>query len=261
MKALGVVLCMAAAVLAATSCAAQRQPGAPKAGVVRIMSYNVHHCEGADNKVDVKRVADRIRAENPDFACINEIKPAQALELGEKAGMYAVPCGMRSFNAILSRRPPTRIEEVALRWRTYGPRSLMICEYPEFAVGVMHFEYGPEVLKHRVDSAAVVCDTLRKYGKPVFIAGDWNSEPQSEPVNVLRRSVKILSNEHVRTWHGFGLHKTMQPGKKEYCIDYISVNSAFADRVSVIETHVVKDDEASDHYPVMATLRISPAGN
>ena len=249
-------LCAAAdVVFAAAPCAAQFGQAAPKAGVVRIMSYNVHHCEGADGKVDVQRVADRIKAENPDFACINEIKPAQALELGKKTGLHATPCGMGSFNAILSRKPPARIDEVALRWKKYGPRSLMICEYPEFAVGVMHLEYGPKVVKYRMDSVAIACDALKKYDKPVFLAGDWNSEPQSEPVAMLRRCVKILSDEHVRTWHGFGLHKTMQLGKKEYCIDYIAVNLKFSDRVKVIETHLAKDDEASDHYPVVATLR------
>ena len=35
---------------------------------VRIMSWNVRHCRGQDNKTNVKRVAERIIAENPDFA-------------------------------------------------------------------------------------------------------------------------------------------------------------------------------------------------
>ncbi len=229
----------------------------PQTNVVRIMSYNVRHCRGADNKVDVKRVSGRIKAENPDFACLNEIKPPQALELGKKVGMFATPCGLRSCNAILSRKPPIHIEEVALPWNYYGPRSLMVCEFPEFAVAVMHYDCSEKALQCRIDSAAIVRDTIARYGKPVFVAGDWNAEPHTEPIAALRGCVKILSEEKTRTWHGFGKHKTLQPGKTEYCIDYISVDLKSADRVTLIETHVVKDDVTSDHYPVVATFRLA----
>ena len=224
---------------------------------VRIMSWNVRHCRGQDNKTNVKRVAERIIAENPDFACLNEIKPLQSLELGKRVGMFATPCGMRSRNAILSRKPPIRIEETALPWNNYGPRSLMVCEFPAFAVAVMHYDCGEKAQKCRIDSAAIVRDTLARYDKPVFVDGDWNAEPHTAPITALRKCVKILSEEKTRTWHAFGRHKTLQPGKDEYCIDYISVDAKSADRVTIVETLVVKDDVASDHYPVVSTLRLS----
>ena len=242
------------ALFASVVCIAPAEAGR---SAVKIMSYNVRHCKGADNKPDAVRTAARIKDENPDFVCLNEIKPARALELGKLSGMFATPCGMRSANAILSRTPPVRIEEVALPWAAYGPRSLMICEFGDFAVGVMHFDCGEKSLKSRVESAAVVRGVLARYAKPVFIAGDWNSEPQTAPVAELRKSLKILSPENVRTWHGFGKYKAMQPGKMEYCIDYIAVDAKSADRVAVAETHIVKDDATSDHYPVVATLSIS----
>lgn len=256
-------ICVAAMFVGGFASAAEPQiregerPREPQTNVVRIMSYNVRHCRGADNKVDVNRVADRILSENPDFACLNEIKPPQALELGKKVKMFATPCGMRSCNAVLSRKPPVRIEEVALPWNCYGPRSLMVCEFPEFAVAVMHYDCGDKALQCRIDSAAVVRDTIARYGKPVFVAGDWNAEPHTEPIAALRGCVKILSAENTRTWHGFGKHKTLQPGKTEYCIDYISVDLKSADRATLIETHVVKDDVTSDHYPVVATIRLA----
>lgn len=232
-------------------------PAEAAQAAVKIMSYNVRHCKGVDNKPDAKRTAARIKGENPDFVCLNEIKPGKALALGRLSGMFATPCGMRSANAILSRTPPVRIEEVALPWAAYGPRSLMICEFRDFAVGVMHFDCGEKSLKSRVESAAVVRGVIERYSKPVFIAGDWNSEPQSGPVVELKKSLKILSPVNVRTWHGFGKHRTMQPGKMEYCIDYIAVDAKSADRVAVVETHVVKDDATSDHYPVVVTLSLS----
>ena len=239
------LIALTAAALAATA-TDRSQTENHGTNVVRIMSWNVHHCRGADKKTDVKRVADRIMAENPDFACLNEIKPTQALDLGKKVKMFATPCGMRSCNAVLSRKPPIHIEEVALPWNYYGPRSLMVCEFPEFAVAVMHYDCSAKALQCRIESAAVVRDTLAKYGKPVFVTGDWNAEPHSKPITALRECVKIVSEEKTRTWHGFGKH-----------IDYISVDAKSADRVSLIETHVTKDDVASDHYPVVATLRVA----
>lgn len=227
-------------------------------GETRIMSYNVRHCRGADNKVNAARTADVVKSVNPDFACLNEIKPEMALRLAKLSGMFATPCGMRSNNAILSRIPPIRIEEVALPWTSYGPRSLMICEFPDFAVGVMHFDCGEKAVTSRLDSAKVVRDTLARYAKPVFIAGDWNAEPDTSPVRELRKCLKILSAENVRTWHGFGQHKKLQPGKEEYCIDYVAVDAKSAGRVSLSETHVVKDDITSDHYPVVVTIRVLP---
>ena len=124
----------------------------------------------------------------------------------------------------------------------------------------MHYDCGEKARKCRIDSAAVVRDALARYGKPVFVAGDWNAEPHTRPIAALRGCLKILSNERTRTWHGFGKHTTLQPGKTEYCIDYISVDVKSADRMTLVETHVVKDDVASDHYPVVATLRLSPHG-
>ena len=40
---------------------------------MKLMSFNVLHCAGMDGKLDIARTAGRIRAEDPDFACLQEI--------------------------------------------------------------------------------------------------------------------------------------------------------------------------------------------
>ena len=40
---------------------------------LRLVSYNVHHCRGMDDKVDVARTAAAIAREKPDFAGIQEV--------------------------------------------------------------------------------------------------------------------------------------------------------------------------------------------
>ena len=39
----------------------------------KVMSYNVHHCEGADRKIDVARIADVIAKEAPDYVGVQEL--------------------------------------------------------------------------------------------------------------------------------------------------------------------------------------------
>ena len=64
---------------------------------LKIMSFNVRHCEGMDGRIDVARTAARIRAENPDFACLQEIDRRttrtqgidQPYELGRLTGLHA----------------------------------------------------------------------------------------------------------------------------------------------------------------------------
>ena len=52
---------------------AERGVGETPTAEMKIMTYNVMHCEGMDRKIDIGRTAARIRAENPDFACLQEI--------------------------------------------------------------------------------------------------------------------------------------------------------------------------------------------
>ena len=58
--------------------AAEPTPGA----VVKIMTFNVLHCEGMDKKLDIARTAARISAERPDFACLQEIDMKTEREIG-----------------------------------------------------------------------------------------------------------------------------------------------------------------------------------
>ena len=67
--------------------------GAP----LRMVSYNVHHCAGADRRVDVPRVAEAISREKPDFVGLNEVDRCALRshridmpeELGRLTGLHA----------------------------------------------------------------------------------------------------------------------------------------------------------------------------
>lgn len=92
-----------------------------------VMSYNVHHCEGMDNKVDEERIARIISVNQPDVVAIQELDsvtkrcPAYQLQvLGEKTGMYytyakSIDYGGGKYGiGILSKERPICVKRIPL---------------------------------------------------------------------------------------------------------------------------------------------------
>ncbi len=71
------------------------EPQSP--ATIRLMTYNIHHCEGTEGKLDVERIAEIIRAQKCDLVALQEVdqgtkrsdKVNQAFELGKQLGMHA----------------------------------------------------------------------------------------------------------------------------------------------------------------------------
>jgi endonuclease/exonuclease/phosphatase family metal-dependent hydrolase len=228
---------------------------------MRIMSYNVHHCEGGDKRVDYERVAGVIKRENPDFVGLQELDCKaqrtagvdQAKKLEELTGMYAtyakaIPLQGGSYGvALLSCEKPLSVIRKPLPGKE--PRVLLLCEFADRWVGTTHLALQEE---NRVKAAQIIRSVIaeNKGKKPVFMTGDWNAKPASETLAEFRKSMKILSAEKGRTYFGF---KTHAP-ESECCIDYIAVDKRSAKKFSVRETYVVSDIVTSDHCPVVAVV-------
>lgn len=94
-----------------------------------------------------------------------------------------------------------------------------------------------------------MADFARKQTKPVILTGDFNAHPDSPEMTELKKTFTILSNEKVFTC------PTVKPDET---IDYIAVDTAHSDRVSVVDSRVLTDEiEGSDHYPLLMRLKIS----
>ena len=230
------------------------------------MSYNVHHCAGADKRVDVPRVAEVINRERPDFVGLNEIdqcarrshKIDQPAELGRLTGLHAtfaqaIPLQGGGYgNVVLSREKPLSVLRVPLPGRE--PRILVLCEFADFWFGTSHFALEAT---NRAATVEIIRGVVseKAAAKPVFITGDWNCQPDSAPIASLREFMTILSTEKCRTFHGFRKH----PEGSLSCIDYIAVDRTASARVTVKETHVTPDEMTSDHNPVVVTLSLAPS--
>ena len=229
---------------------------------LRIMSYNVHYCTGADKNLDFRRVADVIAHEKPDLVGLNEVdcrtkrsgNVDMAAELGKLTGLYAtfgraIPYQGGDYGvAVLSRKAPLSVVRVPLPGKE--PRVLLLCEFADFWFGTAHLDFGAYQQQAVNIVRGVVA--VMSAAKPVFITGDWNATPKSETLAAMKDFMTVISKEGCRTFHGFKNH----PPEDEYCIDYIAVDSAHAGRVCAKESHVTTDIETSDHNPVFVSLEL-----
>ena len=234
--------------------------GAP----LRMVSYNIHHCAGADKRVDVPRVAEAISREKPDFVGLNEVDRCALRsngidmpeELGRLTGLHAtfaqaIPLQGGGYgNAVLSREKPLSVLRVPLPGRE--PRVLLLCEFADFWFGTAHFALQET---NRLQTVEIIRRVVSEKAatKPVFVTGDWNCTPDSSPIAALRAFMTMISNQKSRTFHGF---KKLASGS-ESCIDYIAVDRSSAARVKVQETHVTPNVLASDHNPVVVTIDLA----
>ena len=232
---------------------------------MKLMSYNVMHCAGIDDKVDIARTAEVIKRENPRFAGLQELDCRaaersfgvdQPAELGRLTGMYATFAQAIPFQgggygvAVLSREKPLTVYKTPLPGME--PRVLLLCEFEDCWFGTTHLAL------HETNRLAAV-EIIRKVvakraaAKPVYLTGDRNDTPTSKPLATMRSFMTILSDTKRRTFHDF---KPNDPAKA-YCIDYIAVDSLSASRIVVRDSHVVPDETTSDHSPVVAIINVA----
>ena len=220
-----------------------------KSGAFRIMSYNIQMSYGMDGKLDPERTAKCILAESPDFVCVNEIfNEIRFKQLAELLGMYGAytHIGKDIGNAVFSHTKPLKVEAFELPSSKYK-RTIIICEFKDFAVASMHLDINEE--SKRLESVPVVRKALAKYKKPVFIAGDWNNWPNTPVLKGLKEFVTVISPEH--DIHTF-LRGTLD--RKECILDYIAVDKAHAGDFIVSGAWEVPDRITSDHSPIVVEL-------
>src|SRR5688500_13705317 len=94
-------------------------PAQPGAATLRVLSYNIHHGEGTDGKLDLDRIAGVIKATKPDLVALQEVdrntqrtgRVDQAAVLGERTGLHVAFAkaidlqGGEYGQAVLSRFP------------------------------------------------------------------------------------------------------------------------------------------------------------
>lgn len=220
---------------------------------LRVVTYNVHHGEGTDGRLDLARQARLISSLRPDLVALQELdrgtertgRVDQPAELGRLTGMAAVFRPSMPFqggeygNGILAVRAPTEAAVHPLPGSGgREPRSLLTARVrprgglPEILFASTHLCHQSE--EDRLDQTAAIRRLLPRSGPlPVVLAGDLNAREDRSPLLLLRsRWVDPLA----------GTPK----------IDYVLIRAG--DPWRVVEARVVDERIASDHPPVVVEL-------
>jgi endonuclease/exonuclease/phosphatase family metal-dependent hydrolase len=243
---------------------------------VRVLTYNIHHGEGTDGKIDLPRIAEVIKTVSPHVVALQEVDQQtarsggvdQPAELARLTGMEVVFGRNIDFQgggygtAVLSTLPIKARASYKLPSFYQGTpdhpeqRGVQVVELgapgePGMVVLCTHFDYRPDD-RERMASAVLVNELAAKYAeRPMILAGDLNATPNSRILEELGRYWKTATNgDAARLLNTFPVD---QPSKQ---IDFILYRPS--GRWQVIETRVLEERLASDHRALLAVLRRMP---
>ncbi len=258
---IAVLLCCRPALLPADEPQAAETAG-PQ---LRMLSYNIRHGRGMDDRIDLERIAAVIRSVSPDLVALQEVdrkvmrsgvvdQPAELARLTDMQVAFGGNIDLQGGhygNALLSRFPITEQQNRLLpRIDASEQRGVLIASFdapPPFAgltLLATHLDYRPDP-RERLAGVEVLNQLLAdRGGAPTLLAGDLNATPDSETLARLAPHWQV-TNE--------GELPTVPASAPRRQIDFIL--TAPQDRWQVIETRVLDEPVASDHRPIFSVLQ------
>ncbi len=252
---------------------------------LRVMSFNIRYPEptdGLDNWENRRgQVADVLRHYQPDIAGLQEPVIEQLRYLDEALPEYARFGVSRygnedeKFTAVYYRRDTVELQEAAAFWFSETPdvpaSSSWLIHKPYavnwarlrhresglmFALFNTHFPYKADQAEARLRSAALLRERAQQSDDCVILTGDFNSPDGGEVYQILSqefRDARVEATERLGptgTFHGF------RGEALERRVDWILLRGPLTTERYVTITDHQQGRYPSDHFPVMAELRI-----
>ena len=232
---------------------------------LRILSYNIHHAEGVDGKLDVPRIAQVILSVNPDLVALQEVdkntvrtgKVNQGIELSRLTKMNSVFGSNITFqggqygNAILSKFPIIKNKNFLLPNVDSGEQrgllqsQIQISNKENILFFSTHLDHRRSDTE-RLASAKAINQIISLDNKsPAILAGDFNDVPDSPTLKELGK-VWLRTNKKIL--------RTIPASKPSRQIDYIFVQPK--ERWKIIESQVLDEDIASDHRAIFSIIEL-----
>ena len=232
---------------------------------LRILSYNIHHAEGVDGKLDVPRIAQVILSVDPDLVALQEVdkntirtgKVNQDIELSRLTKMNSVFGSNITFqggqygNAILSKFPIIKNKNFLLPNVDSGEQrgllrsQIQISNKENILFFSTHLDHRRSDTE-RLASAEVINQIISLDNKsPAILAGDFNDVPESPTLKELDK-LWLRTNKKIL--------KTIPASKPSRQIDYIFVQPK--ERWKIIESQVLDEDTASDHRAIFSIIEL-----
>ena len=227
---------------------------------LKILSYNIKHGRGMDDRVDLKRTAEVIRSFSPDVVTLQEVDKnctrsgsidltqelAGILKMEGRFGKFMDFQGGEYGMAVLSKFPIIS-DQVHVLPRGAEPRCALEVrvnpgkDWGEIRLFGIHHDWTRESL--RVTQCKALLQKIGQQTGPVILAGDFNAGRNSQSVRLLVDSgFEILTNDPANTFPS---------DRPKVEIDFIMCKGLPLGRF----THkVVAENIASDHRPVLVEV-------
>ncbi len=232
---------------------------------MKVMTYNIRHGKGLDQKINLARIAKIITSENPHLVALQEVDQKvdrsknidQTKELARLTKMPFFAFGSSiSFgggkygNAILSKFPIKNSFSLALPGRE--KRSALIAEVklPKSAQTPLTFISTHFALDEKSRQSSVQLINKKLAAIPhhrIILAGDLNATPKSAPILSFLKSWKNTTARKPRF--------TVPSLKPSSQIDYILYRLPKSDQIT--QTKAINDHGASDHRPLVSTFKLT----
>lgn len=230
---------------------------------LRIMSYNIHIGQDAQNKDQLTAMADFMQAsgatliglQEVDSVCNRSGKIDQLEKLKKQTGMYGVFSRHFAFDggayglAVLSKYPidSVRHERISLNSMGKNETRVLLVVFVTvnkrpLAFATVHLDYRDGASRRQ--QAQELIEKFDSYRMPVILTGDMNAEPRTDAITVLKKRFQDCTNDQALTYDA------EKPTKK---IDYVFVQQSAIKKV--LKAAVIHEP-FSDHLPVMATIRL-----
>jgi endonuclease/exonuclease/phosphatase family metal-dependent hydrolase len=240
----------------------------------RVVTYNIHHGEGVDGKLDLQRIANVLLAAEPHIVALQEVDQGtrrskgvdQPAELARLTGMKVVFGRNIDYDgggygtAVLTTLPIRSHKSVKLR-SFYAPtaqnpeqRGVQILELGEKGDPTLwflctHLDYRPPD-DERMASAKTINELVAKLNDDLaLLAGDFNAMPGSRVIAEFAQHWKIAGADA----NNVKPPLTFPAAQPDRWIDYVMARPA--SRWQAIEFRVLNEPVASDHRPLLAVLR------
>ena len=236
---------------------------------LKVLTYNIHHGEGIDRRLDLERIARVIRDVDPDLVALQEVDrhttrtggvdqpdilarlTGRHVVMGENIPLQGGTYG----NAVLSRWPILTHHNHLLPCLKQGEqRGVLVVEVDWPAASPLrllatHFDHRPDEAE-RIESAIMI-NTLAATTPeaPMILAGDLNATPDSAPLRRLREMWTLTSPVP---------QPTIPVESPQRQIDYILYRPS--DRWQVVTSRVLEEATASDHRAVLAVIELRRTG-
>ncbi|RPD42457.1 endonuclease/exonuclease/phosphatase family protein [Chitinophaga barathri] len=239
-------------------------PAQVQGQVIKVLSYNIHHGENTQGKLDIQGIATVILATNPDLVALQEVDSATSRvnkqdllkELAAVTGMYiyfgkAMDYEGGGFgNGILSRYPIEKSQSIALPAKGAGSEPRNAAMVTVKLPGDSLLRFISTHLDHLDDPAdrlsqvnILMQHVMAQPSLPLIIAGDMNALPASKEIGLFKQTFADATEKLGPTWPS---------DKPSHKLDYVFLYNKT--QWHVMSAQVVEETVASDHRPVIAEV-------